>query len=71
MPKTINEIKSRKYIGKDGDYTVFNQGKIRGKMVIKVRIIDTKEIFGRIEFLISPIVGTGELWTSKVTNITK
>ena len=53
-----------KHIGKKGLITVtFRNG---DQLQIEVIIHDERQIFGRAEYLITPVAGSGEAWKSNV-----
>ncbi len=53
----LNRYKS--YIGKKGVINIEN-------LKIEVKIIDFKQSFGNFRYLITPLAGSGEIWTEKV-----
>jgi hypothetical protein len=34
------------------------------KIAIRVRCLDIRQVYGRVDILITPVEGTGEMWTS-------
>jgi hypothetical protein len=53
---TANEL--RNYIGKEGDWTV-NAG---AGVTVRVKTKDARIMFGRVDVLVTPVTGTGEVW---------
>ena len=40
-----------------------------GKMLVEVKILETKDFYGKIRHKITPVSGSGEQWMEKVTII--
>lgn len=53
--KTTNELKAN--IGQTLDYPV-------NKLRFPVKVLDTRQMYGRTDLLISPVSGSGEQWVS-------
>lgn len=58
MTKTMKH-ELEKYVGKTATVNV-------GGLTVQVIIKDFKTSYGRERYLVSPIAGTGEVWTEKV-----
>lgn len=58
----INEVK--KYVGKRGLI-------VTGGLVVFVKIKDYKKVWGKERFLVTPVMGSGEVWVEKIELVTK
>ena len=41
----------------------FDQGR-GGELQVEVSIVNTRKLFGRTEYLVTPVAGSGECWKS-------
>lgn len=55
------------YVGKTGDWIV-NAG---AGVSVKVTVMDARQSYGRLDFSVKPVAGTGECWidSEKVQNL--
>lgn len=62
----VDDMKAERYIGKTATYVVANPDPRRdsGHMRIPVAIFEAKAAYGRIDVLIRPLDGSGEMWVS-------
>jgi hypothetical protein len=44
-----------KYINREGDWQT-------GELRVRVKIVDVKKAYGRLDYRITPIAGSGEQW---------
>jgi hypothetical protein len=47
-----------KYLNREGVYTT-------GSLNVRIKVVDAKEHFGRIDFRVTPCQGSGEQWVSQ------
>lgn len=59
----MTSVQLQKYIGREGIFAQSSNIKFR------VRVVDAKHNFGRLDFLIAPVAGEGERWASETTVI--
>lgn len=56
---TANEL--GQYVNREGTWST-----PIGSIQIRVRVIDARQIFGRLELKITPLAGSGEAWAQNV-----
>ena len=40
-------------------------GQEGSKLYIEIKIVDIREVFGRVDFLVTPIAGSGQVWKAQ------
>jgi hypothetical protein len=55
-----------KNIGKKGTLVIKGEKNV-GDMVIEVKVLGAKKVFGRVLYQVTPVAGSGEVWKEKVT----
>jgi hypothetical protein len=49
--------------GQYGDWTI---GPVGGLIKVRVKIVDARQVYGRLEYLVTPLKGSGEAWVQSV-----
>lgn len=51
-----------RFIGKEGLARLVASTNGKGSVLVPVKVKDARSVFGRVDVLVSPIGGEGELW---------
>ncbi len=56
----MTAVELASYVGRTGGWTIPTGDAFK----VRVRVVNAREIFGRVELRVSPLEGSGEAWTT-------